>query len=60
MEDELDGLIQSCHDLDVKNDDDDTVTLPPAAAPSKWLKLIDANGKEKRAKRCVCFIQLSF
>jgi hypothetical protein len=51
MDMEADGLIQSCLGLDVINNDDTTDNNALTAAPSKWLKLIDANGKEKRAKR---------
>jgi hypothetical protein len=57
------GLIQSCVGLDVKTSDDFTDNNAAAAeVPNKWLKIIDANGNMKRAKRFVCkkFIVIVF
>jgi hypothetical protein len=53
MEKRAEGLIQSCVGLCVKTNDDTTVNNAVAEVPNKWLKLIDANGKTKKAKRFV-------
>ena len=53
MEKRAEGLIQSGVGLCVKTNDDTTVNNAVAEVPNKWLKLIDANGKMKKAKRFV-------